>query len=93
METVKKAVSSEYFPAATVLFAVLLFWTVGLLGGLHMLSLNQPPLAALGWTLFIYASVVLTPVAGFLAALDLRRRWRRNQAASGAGQTAETRSS
>ncbi|UVJ40258.1 hypothetical protein [Arthrobacter sp. CJ23] len=89
METVKKAVSSEYFPAATVLFAVLLFWIVGLMGGLSMLRLNQPPLLALGWMLFVYASVVLTPVAGFLAGMDLLRRWRRNQAARGAGQTAD----
>lgn len=90
METVKKAVSSEYFPAATVLFAVLLFWTVGFLGGLSLLGLNQPPLAALGWTLFIYAAVVLTPLAGVLAARDLLRRWRRNQAARGTGHTADT---
>lgn len=79
METLKKIVSNQYFPAAAVLTAVLLFWAVGLLGGLSLLHNNQPPLTTLTWMLFVYAAAVLTPLAGILAAADLLRRWRRNR--------------
>lgn len=81
METVKKIVSNQYFPAAAVLTAVVLFWAVGLLGGLSLLHNNQPPLATLTWMLFVYLAAVLTPLAGVLAAVDLFRRWKRNRAA------------
>lgn len=79
METLKKIVSNQYFPAAAVLAAVLLFWAVGLLGGLSLLHNNQPPLTTLTWMLFVYTAAVLTPLAGILAAADLLRRWRRNR--------------
>ncbi|MFD0046745.1 hypothetical protein ACFVGV_16300 [Pseudarthrobacter scleromae] len=79
METLKKIVSNQYFPAAAVLTAVLLFWAVGLLGGLSLLHNNQPPLTTLTWMLFVYTAAVLTPLAGILAAADLLRRWRRNR--------------
>ena len=82
METLKKVVTNQYFPAGAVLTAVLLFWIVGLLGGLSLLNNNQPPLTTLTWMLFVYASAVLTPLAGLLAAADLIRRWRRNRAAA-----------
>ena len=89
METLKKIVSNQYFPAGAVLGAVLLFWAVGLLGGLSLLHNNQPPLTTLTWMLFVYLSAVLTPIAGLLAALDLARRWRRNRAAVAASPTSE----
>lgn len=79
METLKKIVSNQYFPAAAVLTAVLLFWAVGLLGGLSLLHNNQPPLTTLTWMLFVYTAAVLTPLAGIVAAADLLRRWRRNR--------------
>ena len=79
MDTLKKIVSNQYFPAAAVLTAVLLFWAVGLLGGLSLLHNNQPPLTTLTWMLFVYTAAVLTPLAGILAAADLLRRWRRNR--------------
>ena len=82
METLKKVVTNQYFPAGAVLTAVLLFWTVGMLGGLSLLNNNQPPLTTLTWMLFVYAAAVLTPLAGLLAAVDLVRRWRRNRAAA-----------
>ncbi|MDP9986705.1 hypothetical protein LFT44_05240 [Arthrobacter sp. FW306-05-C] len=82
METLKKVVTNQYFPAGAVLTAVLLFWIVGLLGGLSLLNNNQPPLTTLTWMLFVYASAVLTPLAGLFAAADLIRRWRRNRAAA-----------
>ena len=69
METLKKIVSNQYFPAAAVLAAVVLFWAVGMLGGLSLLHNNQPPLTTLTWMLFVYLSAVLTPIAGLLAAL------------------------
>jgi hypothetical protein len=81
METLKKIVSNQYFPAAAVLTAVVLFWAVGLLGGLSLLNNNQPPLTTLTWMLFVYVAAVLTPLAGILAAVDLVRRWKRNRAA------------
>ncbi|MFD5277125.1 hypothetical protein ACFWIX_06130 [Pseudarthrobacter sp. NPDC058362] len=80
METLKKIVTNQYFPAAAVLGAVLIYWTVGLLGGLSLLHNNQPPLTTLTWLLFVYASAALTPLAGALALVDLVRRWRRNRA-------------
>ena len=89
METLKKIVSNQYFPAAAVLAAVVLFWAVGMLGGLSLLHNNQPPLTTLTWLLFVYLSAVLTPIAGLLAALDLARRWRRNRAAVAASPTSE----
>ena len=89
METLKKIVSNQYFPAAAVLAAVVLFWAVGMLGGLSLLHNNQPPLTTLTWMLFVYLSAVLTPIAGLLAALDLARRWRRNRAAVAASPTSE----
>ncbi|WP_455833648.1 hypothetical protein [Pseudarthrobacter siccitolerans] len=85
METLKKIVSNQYFPAAAVLTAVVLFWAVGLLGGLSLLNNNQPPLTTLTWMLFVYLAAVLTPLAGVLAAVDLLRRWKRNRAADAAG--------
>ena len=87
METLKKVVTNQYFPAGAVLTAVLLFWIVGLLGGLSLLNNNQPPLTTLTWMLFVYASAVLTPLAGLLAAADLIRRWRRNRTAAAAAGT------
>ena len=84
METLKKIVSNQYFPAAAVLAAVVLFWAVGLLGGLSLLHNNQPPLTTLTWILFVYGAAVLTPLAGVLAATDLVRRWKRNRAAEAA---------
>jgi hypothetical protein len=82
METLKKIVSNQYFPAAAVLTAVILFWAVGMLGGLSLLHNNQPPLTTLTWMLFVYMAAVLTPIAGLMAAVDLIRRWRRNRAAA-----------
>lgn len=82
METLKKVVTNQYFPAGAVLTAVVLFWVVGMLGGLSLLNNNQPPLTTLTWMLFVYAAAVLTPLAGLLAAVDLVRRWRRNRAAA-----------
>jgi hypothetical protein len=82
METLKKIVSNQYFPAAAVLTAVILFWAVGMLGGLSLLHNNQPPLTTLTWMLFVYMAAVLTPIAGLMAAVDLVRRWRRNRAAA-----------
>ncbi|MDQ0924463.1 hypothetical protein QF038_002971 [Pseudarthrobacter sp. W1I19] len=85
METLKKIVSNQYFPAAAVLTAVVLFWATGLLGGLSLLNNNQPPLTTLTWMLFVYLAAVLTPLAGAVAAVDLLRRWKRNRAAVAAG--------
>lgn len=82
METLKKIVANQYFPAAAVLAAVLIYWAVGFLGGLSLLHNNQPPLTTLTWLLFVYASAALTPLAGALAIADLVRRWRRSRAAA-----------
>lgn len=79
METLKKIVRNQYFPAAAVLTAVLLFWIIAMFGGLSLLNNNQPPMATLTWMLFVYAAAVLTPLAGILAGADLVRRWRRNR--------------
>jgi hypothetical protein len=79
VETLKKIVTNQYFPAAAVLTAVLLFWTIAMFGGLSLLHNNQPPMATLTWMLFVYVAAVLTPLAGVIAAADLIRRWRRNR--------------
>jgi hypothetical protein len=79
MESLKKIVTNQYFPAAAVLTAVLLFWTIAMFGGLSLLHNNQPPMATLTWLLFVYGAAVLTPLAGIIAATDLIRRWRRNR--------------
>ncbi len=82
--TVKTAVSSEYFPAAGVLAGVVLFWGIGLFGGLSLLSNHQTLLTTLSWLLFVYAAAVLTPLAGLVAVVDLSRRWLRNRASDDA---------
>ncbi|MCU1434355.1 MAG: hypothetical protein JWR71_1080 [Pseudarthrobacter sp.] len=89
METLKKIVRNQYFPAAAVLTAVVLFWTIAMFGGLSLLHNNQPPMATLTWLLFVYGAAVLTPLAGVIAATDLVRRWRRNRqyAQDGMAQT------
>ena len=79
METLKKIVKNEYFPAAAVLVAVVLFWVIAMFGGLSLLNNNQPPMATLTWMLFVYVAAVLTPLAGVLAATNLIRRWQRNR--------------
>lgn len=79
----KNTVRNEYFPAAAVLSGVALFWALGLLGGLSLLSTNQTLLTTITWLLFVYAAAVLSPIAGILAAIDLTRRWRRNRPPSG----------
>ncbi|MDT0197263.1 hypothetical protein Q9R30_18105 [Arthrobacter sp. AB6] len=93
METLKKIVTNQYFPAGAVLTAVLLFWAVGLLGGLSLLNNNQPPLTTLTWMLFVYMAAVLTPLAGAAAAVDLVRRWRRNRTTEAAGAIEAARAS
>jgi protein-S-isoprenylcysteine O-methyltransferase Ste14 len=87
METLKKVVTNQYFPAGAVLTAVVLFWVVAMFGGLSLLNNNQPPLTTLTWMLFVYAAAVLTPLAGLLAAVDLVRRWRRNRTAAPVQET------
>ena len=84
METLKKVVTNEYFPAAAVLSGVILFWILGLFGGLSLLSSRQSPVTTLTWMMFVYAAAVLSPLAGLLAAIDLIRRWLRNRQASAA---------
>ncbi|HJV98615.1 MAG TPA: hypothetical protein VJ617_05920 [Arthrobacter sp.] len=79
METLKKIVKNQYFPAAAVLVAVVLFWVIAMFGGLSLLNNNQPPMATLTWLLFVYAAAVLTPLAGVVAAVNLVRRWQRNR--------------
>lgn len=79
METLKKVVTNEYFPASAVLSGVVLFWALGLLGGLSLLSTRQSPVTTLSWLLFVYAAAVLSPLAGLLAAIDLIRRRVRNR--------------
>lgn len=79
METVRKIVRNEYFPAATVLAGVVLFWVVALSGGLSMLNDRNLPIATLTWMLFVYLIAALTPIAGLMAAVDLVRRYRWNR--------------
>lgn len=83
MKTLKTVLTNEYFPAAAVLFGVILFWTLGLFGGLSLLSRSQAPLTILGWLLFVYAVAVLSPLAGLMAAIDLLRRWRHRRPGGG----------
>ena len=82
METLKKVVTNEYFPAAAVLSGVILFWVLGLFGGLSLLSTRQSPVTTLTWMIFVYAAAVLSPLAGLVAAIDLVRRWLRNRQAA-----------
>ncbi|CAH0133197.1 MULTISPECIES: hypothetical protein [unclassified Arthrobacter] len=84
METLKKVVTNEYFPAAAVLSGVILFWILGLFGGLSLLSTRQAPVTTLTWMMFVYAAAVLSPLAGLVAAIDLVRRWLRNRQTSAA---------
>ena len=91
LRILKSTVTSEYFPSAAVLSGVVLFWGLGIFGGLSLLSSYQTLLTTLSWLLFVYAAAVLTPLAGLLAAIDLSRRWLRNRASAGTG-TAETAS-
>lgn len=88
METLKKILKNQYFPAAAVLVAVILFWTIAMFGGLSLLHNNQPPMATLAWMLFVYAAAVLTPLAGVLAAMDLVRRWLQHRNAAPAFEDA-----
>jgi hypothetical protein len=93
LNTLITVVTNEYFPAAAVLLSVVIFWTVGLFGGLSLLSTSQPPTATLAWLLFVYTAAVLSPLAGLLAMVDLVRRWWRNRRlARGAGSVADTTS-
>ena len=87
--TVKRTVTNEFFPSAAVLAGVVLFWGIGLLGGLSLLSYHQTPLTTLIWLLFVYAAAVLTPLAGLIAVVDLSRRWMRRRT-SGVATFAET---
>lgn len=79
METIKKVLRNQYFPAAAVLAAVVLFWIVALSGGLSMLNARNAPLATLTWMLFVYLVAALTPIVGLFAAVDLVRRYRWNR--------------
>ncbi|QCB99027.1 hypothetical protein E5206_13440 [Arthrobacter sp. PAMC25564] len=83
MNTLKTVVTSEYFPASAVLSGVVIFWTLGLFGGLSLLSTSQTPLMTITWLLFVYGAAVLSPLAGVLAVADLVRRWRRNRHSRG----------
>lgn len=85
--TAIRTVTNEYFPATAVLAGVILFWGLGLFGGLSLLSDHQSVLATLSWLLFVYAAAVLTPIAGLVAVVDLSRRWLRNRASGVAGPT------
>ena len=42
---------------------ILLFWGLGIFGGLSLLSSHQTLLTTLSWLLFVYAAAVLTPLA------------------------------
>lgn len=75
----KSTVTNEYFPAAAVLSGVVLFWGLGVFGGLSLLSTNQTLLTTVTWLLFVYAAAVLSPIAGVLAGVDITRRWLRNR--------------
>ncbi|HSN36835.1 MAG TPA: hypothetical protein VLT34_10835 [Arthrobacter sp.] len=86
---VTSTVRNEYFPAAAVLAGVILFWGLGFVGGLSLLSNHQSLLTTLTWLLFVYAAAVLTPLAGLLAVVDLSRRWLRNRGSNDL-QSAET---
>jgi hypothetical protein len=77
--SLRRVFRSQYFPAAVALTLVILFWSVGMLGGLSLLSRSRPPLGTLAWLLFVYASVVLSAVVGLWAAIDLTRRLSRRR--------------
>ena len=79
LRALKSTVSNEYFPAAAVLSAVVLFWALGVYGGLSLRSTHQTLLTTITWLLFVYTAAVLSPVAGILAATDLTRRWLRHR--------------
>ena len=83
--TVESTVTNEYFPSAAVLAGVVLFWGLGIFGGLSLLSSYQTLLTTLSWLLFVYAAAVLTPLAGLIAVVDLSRRWLRKRASGIAG--------
>lgn len=73
VELIRRLAGSRSFPAGAVLAAVAVFWLVGLLGGLSLLSATRAPLVTLGWMLFVYALVGVSPLLAFLAAADLIR--------------------
>lgn len=77
--SLRRVVRSQYFPAAAALALVVLFWSVGMLGGLSLLSRSRPPLGTLAWLLFVYGSVVLSLAVGLWAAIDLARRLSRRR--------------
>ncbi|MGN7251965.1 MULTISPECIES: hypothetical protein [unclassified Arthrobacter] len=79
MKSLREVIRSEFFPSAAALTLVVLFWLVGLLGGLSLLSRSRPPLDTLSWLLFVYASVVLSSAVGLWAAIDLLRRLSRRR--------------
>ena len=54
-----------------MLSGVILFWVLGLFGGLSLLSTRQSLVTTLTWLLFVYAAAVLSPLAGLVAAIDL----------------------
>jgi hypothetical protein len=73
MKALRKVFRGGHFPAGLTLTLVVLFWSVGMLGGLSLLSRSRPPLDTLTWLLFTYACVVLSTVVGVWAASDLGR--------------------
>lgn len=79
VKSLSRVVRSQYFPAAATLTVVVLFWSVGMLGGLSLLSTSRPPLDTLTWLLFVYASVVLSTAVGLWVAVDLVRRLSRRR--------------
>lgn len=79
MNRLHKVVRNQYIPSAVALAMAILFWFVGMFGGLSRLSKSQPPLDTLTWLLFIYASIVLSVALGLWAASDLWRRMSRHR--------------
>ncbi|APX04220.1 hypothetical protein [Arthrobacter sp. QXT-31] len=81
MNTLRRVIRNDHFPSAAALGGVVLFWSVGMFGGLSLLSKSHPPLETLAWLLFTYAFVVLSAAAGLWAVGDLwrrlSRRWKR----------------
>ena len=81
MNTLRKVIRNDYFPSAAALGGVVLFWSVGMFGGLSLLSKSHPPLETLAWLLFTYAFVVLSAASGLWAVCvrcrRLSRRWKR----------------
>jgi Flp pilus assembly protein protease CpaA len=68
----------EYVPGVAVAGGVVLFWLIGLLGGLSFLSDPKPLLPTLTWLMLVYFAVAATLIAGSLAVADLVRRRSRN---------------